>query len=133
MNQLSFNTFNESPWLGGSGHLGAWVEDTASAGFALLGPDCPSIEAWLAAGNGLKALARQMKDAGIGCEVVSVCALLDGSAEQLAALRRAANHADALGVKILQVNVNAPDVQTRLNCVADAARHIEGRGLKLAI
>lgn len=133
MNPLSFNTFNESPWVGGTGDLRAAVEAAADAGFDLVGPDCPSIEAWLAAGETLPALARQMKDAGIGCRVVAVCGLIDGSAAPLAGLKRAAIHAEALGAEILQVNVAAPDRAGRLAAVAGATELLERTGLRLAL
>lgn len=133
MNPLSLNTFNESPWIGGSGDLGAWIDAAAAAGFALIGPDCPSIEAWLAGGRTLPALARRMRDAGIGCEVVAVCAMIDGSAAQLASLQRAATFAEALGARMLQVNVAAPGAPARLDAVARAASLLDGTGLKLAL
>jgi sugar phosphate isomerase/epimerase len=130
---FSLNTFNESPWIGGSGDLPGWVEAAAAAGFDQIGPDCASLEAWLAAGGALPALARQMRDAGVGCAVVAACAVLDGSPTQRDALRRAAGHAEALGARMLQVNVAAPDAPARLAAVADAASLLEGTGLKLAL
>jgi sugar phosphate isomerase/epimerase len=133
MNRLSLNIFNESPWVGGSGDLGAWIEAAAAAGFPLIGPDCPSIEAWLAGGGTLPALAQRMRDAGIGCEVVAVCAMIDGSAAQLAGLQRAASFAEALGARMLQVNVAAPDAHARLEAVATAASLLDSSGLKLAL
>jgi sugar phosphate isomerase/epimerase len=133
MNPLSFNTFNESPWVGGTANLRAAVEAAASAGFDLVGPDCPSIEAWQDAGEALPALARQMRDAGVGCAVVAVCGMIDGTPEQLTGLQRAAAHADALGARILQVNVSAPDVSARLAAVSAAADLLDGTGLKLAL
>lgn len=133
MNPLSLNTFNGSPLVGGTGNLAAWVEGAAAAGFALVGPDCPSIEAWIGAGNTLPALTRQMHDAGIACDVVAVAALLDGSADQLANLRRAGDHARALGARMVQVNVAAPDAVLRKAAVEQAAAALDGTGLKLAL
>lgn len=133
LNPLSLNTFNESPWVGGSGDLGAWIDGAAAAGFALIGPDCPSIEAWLGGGRTLPALAQRMRDAGIGCAVVAASALIDGSATQLAGLQRAASFAEALGARMLQVNVAAPDAPARLSAVAKAAALLDRTGLKLAL
>ena len=133
MNRFSLNTFNESPWVGGSADLGGWIDAAASAGFGLIGPDCPSIDAWLAGGGTLPALARRMRDAGIGCEVVAVCALIDGSEAQLAGLQRAVTFAGALGARMLQVNVAAPDAPARLDAVAKAASLLDDTGLKLAL
>lgn len=133
MNPLSLNCFNESPWVGGSGDLGGWIDAAAASSFAFIGPDCPSIEAWLAGDGTLPALARRMRDAGIGCEVVAVCGLIDGSAAQLAGLQRAVTFAEALGARMLQVNVAAPDAPARLDAVAAAASLLDGTGLKLAL
>ncbi|WP_226016575.1 TIM barrel protein [Novosphingobium sp. FKTRR1] len=133
MNPLSLNTFNGSPWVGGAGDLGRWADAAAAAGFALLGPDCPSIDAWLATGRTMAGLSRRLRDAGIGCEIVGVCAMLDGSAQQRAALAQATRHAQALGANFLQVNVSAPDAAARLAAVEQAATAVAGTGLRLAL
>ena len=133
MNRLSLNTVNESPMVGGTSNPGAWIDAAAAAGFDLIGPDCPSIEAWLAGGETLPAFARRMRDAGIGCEVVAVCGLIDGSKAQLADLKRAAGFAEILGARMLQVNVAAPDAAARLEAVSAAVSALDGSGLKLAL
>ncbi|MBU6393005.1 MAG: TIM barrel protein [Sphingomonadales bacterium] len=133
MTNLSINTFNESPWVGGSADLGGWVEGAARAGFSLIGPDAPSLAAWIGAGHSLAALKRQMRDAGIGCGVIAAAALLDGTSAQLDQLLANADHADALGAGMLQVNVAASDAAARVDAVAAAADLLDGRNLRLAI
>jgi len=133
MNPLSLNTFNESPWVGGSGDLGGWADAAAAAGFDLIGPDCASIAAWLERGGTLATLAQRLSDAGVGCAVVAGCGMIDGSAAPLAEIARAAGYAEALGAGMLQVNVAAPEAGARLDAVGQAAAALDGTGLKLAI
>jgi hypothetical protein len=49
-----------------------------------------------------------LSDAGIGCAVVTVAALLNGSPQQHQGLAFAAAATEALGAGMLQINVAAP-------------------------
>ena len=130
---LNLNGFNGSPWLGGPENLGGWIDAAAAAGFAFFAPDCPAIAAWLEAGRTLPQLAARFRDAGTGCAVVTVAALLDGSAQQAQGLRFAARAADALGAAMVQVNVAAPTPAAQRAALEQACATLAGTGLKLAI
>lgn len=133
MNALTLNGFNRSPYLGFSENLPEWIDAAAAAGFAYYTPDFPAIAAWLEAGRTLPALAQKFRDAGIGCAVISVAAMLDGSEQQDRDLAFAAAAGEALGAQFLQVNVGAPDKPSQLAALQRACDTLAGTGLKLAL
>ena len=133
MNALTLNGFNGSPYLGLPENLSGWIDAAAAAGFAYFTPDCPAIAAWLEAGRTLPALAQKFRDAGTGCAVISVAAMLDGSDQQDRDLAFAAAAGEALGAQFLQVNVGAPDKASQLAALEQACRAVAGTGLKLAL
>ena len=133
MTALTLNGFNGSPYLGLPENLSDWIDAAAAAGFAYFTPDCPAIAAWLEAGRTLPALAQKFRDAGTGCAVISVAAMLDGSALQDHSLAFAAAAAEALGAQILQVNMGAQDKSAQLTALEKACRALAGTGLKLAL
>lgn len=131
--RFSLNGFNGSPWAGGDGDVPAWIAAAAAAGFDAYSPDCPSLAAARERGLTAPALARAMADAGLGCDIVACCGMLDGTPAPVAGLHTAADDALALGARYLQVNVGAPTPQARLDAVGTAATAIEGSGLVLAL
>lgn len=133
--QLPFtlNGANGTVWLGLKQNLAGWVEAAAAAGFDYLSPDCPSLAAWMEEGHSLAALARKMRDAGVASPIVTICAMLDGSPQQDAGLAFAVQAAEALGARILQVNMAADTPAARLAALEQACRITEGTGLKLAL
>lgn len=133
MTALCLNGFNGSPWLGQREDLGGWIDAAAAAGFAQFAPDCPAIAAWLAAGRTLPQLATRFRDAGVGCGVVTVAALLDGSEQQGPALAFAAAAADALETPMLQVNVAAAGPAAQRAALEQACAQLDGTGLRLAL
>lgn len=132
-NSLSLNGFNGSPWLGLPENLSGWIEAAAQAGFAYYAPDCPALSKWLEGGKSLAALARQMRDAGVGCEAVTVAAMLNGSAQQNSDLAFATRAAQELGARFVQVNVAAPTPAERVAALQQACVVTAGTGLRLAI
>lgn len=133
MNALTLNGFNGSPYIGQPENLSQWIDAAAAAGFAYYTPDCPAISAWLEAGRNLPALAQQFREAGIGCAVISVAAMLDGSAQQDRDLAFSKAAGEALGAQFLQVNVGAPDKPSQLAALERACDTLTRTGLKLAL
>ena len=127
------NGFNGSVFTGQPGDLPGWIDAAAAAGFPLFGPDSFTLAAWQARGETLAALARRMRDAGIGCGYIAAAAMLDGTPEALTALSGAAEAADALGAPFLQINMGGADHATRRTALEQAVEMLDGRGLKLAI
>jgi sugar phosphate isomerase/epimerase len=129
---LCLNAFNGSPFFGLREDLPGWIDAAAEAGFPLISPDRFALEAWLGRGETLTGLATKLGEAGIGCGAITAVGLLDGS-NMAKDLRWAADAAEALGARLLQVNVGAPDRDIRLRAVERACKAIDGRGLRLAI
>lgn len=132
-NPLSLNGFNGSPWLGFTENLSGWIDAAAAAGFPLFAPDCPSLHKWVEAGRSLSQLAQTMCDAGVGCQAVTVAAMLDGSPQQDTDLAFAARAAQALGARFLQVNVAAATATDREAALVRACETVAGTGLRIAI
>lgn len=133
MTMLSLNGFNGSPWLTGTQDLGGWIDAAAAAGFPLFAPDCPSIGAWLEAGQSLSALAQRFRDAQVGCAVVTVCGMLDDGPQQDSDFAFARKAAEALDARFLQINASAPDAATQRAALERGCAMLNGTGLKFAI
>lgn len=113
--------------------LPAWVAAAAAAGFDAYSPDCLSLAAWRARGETVASLATQIADAGLGCDIVAACGVLDGSETVVAQLRNAAQDALHLGSRFLQVNCAAATPAARRDAIAAACEAIDNTGLRLAI
>lgn len=127
------NAFNGSAFIGQSGDVPGWIDAAAAAGFPLLGPDLFSIDACAKRGVTPAALARHLRDAGIGCGYIAASAMLDGGPHGLPMLLHAADIAETLGAPFLQINMDGPDPATRQNALEQACTALDGRGLKIAI
>ena len=127
------NGFNGSVFTGQKEDLRGWIDAAAAAGFAFYGPDFFTLGPWIEQGGDPAALARHMRDAGVGCGVIAAAGMLDGNPQALATLTRAADVADALGARFLQINMDGPDPATRQAALEQACEALAGRGLKLAI
>ena len=67
MAELCFNTFNLSAWHGVEPRLIEQIDAAADAGFPLFGPDVFSIDAFVAAGGRIEALADHLAARGMRC------------------------------------------------------------------
>jgi sugar phosphate isomerase/epimerase len=133
MVSLCLNTFNGSPYYGGHTDVPAWVDAAARAGFPLLGPDRWSIEAYLAGGGTLEALARLMRDAQVGCGFIGAAAVLGGGGDLTTDMQIALRAAQALGARFIQVNANAPDWPGQIAAMEEAAAVVKGSGVRIAV
>lgn len=130
---LCLNAFNGSAYLGQTENLRGWIDGAAAAGMPLLGPDAFTLGQWTQQGGTLPALARYMRDAGVGCGYIAASAMLDGGPHAMPLLMQAAEAADALGAPFLQVNMDGADHAARQIALEQAVTALDGRGLKLAI
>ncbi len=133
MVSLCLNSFNGSPYYGGSTDVPAWVDAAARAGFPLFGPDRWSLEAYLASGGSLEKLARLMRDAQVGCGFIGAAAVLGMSENLTDDIKVALRAAQALGAHFIQVNANAPDWPSQIAAMEDAAAVVKGSGVRLAV
>jgi sugar phosphate isomerase/epimerase len=100
----------------------------------MFGFDCASLQEWQADGKPLARLAQHLRDAGIAAGPLAACAILDGSKETLELLHAAADVAEALGVRVLQVNVDGATPDARVAAVAAACERVSAIGpYRLAI
>ena len=68
---LCFNAFNGSPWFGAGVPLRAQIDAAAAAGFAAIGLDRYSLDAFAAAGGRIADAERWLREAGIGCGAIT--------------------------------------------------------------
>ncbi len=130
---LCLNAFNGSAFLGEKENLRGWIDGAAAAGMPLLGPDAFTLGQWTEQGHTLPALAQHMRDAGVGCGTIAASAMLDGGPHALPMLMQAADAADALGARFLQVNMDGTGHAARQAALEQAVTALDGRGLTLAI
>ena len=74
----AFHTIHWSPVFGGRPDLPAIVAAAADAGFGLIGLDLPTVDAYVAGGGSLDALARLLAAAGLGVTDVVALSLRPG-------------------------------------------------------
>lgn len=129
---LCLNGFNGSPFIGGDGDVESWVEATAQAGFTLFAPDKFSLTAYQARGGTLTALARRMRDAGVGCGFIGAAAVL-GAAELAQDMAFSRQAAETLGAGFVQVNGIAPHGPARVAALRTACAALAGSGIRLAM
>lgn len=133
MISLCLNSFNGSPYYGVVSDVPAWVDASARAGFPLFGPDRWSLEAYINGGGALETLARLMRDAQVGCGFIGAAAVLGAPGDLTGEMQIALRAAQALDARFIQVNANAPDAQTQIAAMEQAAAVVKGSGIRIAV
>ena len=133
MSQFCFNTFNQSPFVGGHIDLMTKVDAAAAAGFIFFGPDAYYIEAWLQDGGTLQALANRLAAIKKSCWEIAASLVLGDRAESLAAARKAMPIASVLEPTRIQINVGTQVDQKSTTNLAEICELLRPTGAKIAI
>lgn len=130
MRPLSFNAFNASPYLGAGVPLREQIAAAADAGFALIGIDRFTLDAFEAEGGRLDRAAGWLSATGLGCGAITAAGMLGVESDPAGGLSRAGVRARALGAPFVQVNMGAATGQVDM---LDAACSAVGDEVRLAL